>query len=168
MIRLHTLLAEISLETATPYQTQFTWVPRDDGYEADAQADAIELRFDMSRMWSRDGDEYAFAYAVPATTGFTVSHAKSAVHGQLSYLRVLRTALEALLDFLAQHAPDAVDVTGFDTNARKDLQKTRLYRHLLSYHATRLNQLGYDTLWRGGRIWIVRTAATRYNALTQD
>ena len=94
MIRLHTLLQEISLETTAPYVTQFVRTPvtySAVGYESEAQAADIRIAFEMSPLWR-----------------YTVTHAKSVVHVPLSYLRILRTALEALLDFLAQHAQTRV------------------------------------------------------------
>lgn len=170
MIRLHTLLQEISLETTAPYATQFVWTPGEAGYDSEAQAADIRIHFEMSPLRSAEGEEFAFAYAMPSHTssGYTVTHAKSVAHGQLSYLRILRTALEALLDFLAQHAPQAVDVTGFDTAAHKDLQKTRLYRRLAEANRARFQQLGYDILWRGGRLWIVQTGTARHTRLQQQ
>jgi hypothetical protein len=39
---------------------------------------------------------------------------------------------------------------GSDTAAEKDLQKTRLYRRRAQANRTRITQLGYDSLWRGG------------------
>jgi hypothetical protein len=64
----------------------------------------------MESNWSRDGEEYAFAIAMPGFGGhgFTVSHAKSDVTGQLSYLRVLQTAGEAILDFCMPNVHQAL------------------------------------------------------------
>jgi hypothetical protein len=162
-------LAEITLGSIAPYATQFVWRSKDDGYETQVQCDGIEVQFEMDSNWSRDGEEYSFAIAMPGAPGgpvYTVTHAKSAVTGQLSYLRVLQTAGEAILDFCMQYAPTAVDVTGFDTEAGKDLQKTRIYRGLLHANAAKLAAGGYHILDRNGKLYIV--TRNRYDATGID
>lgn len=151
-------LAEITLGGIAPYATQFVWRSHRDGYETRVQCDGVSVQFEMETNWSRDGEEYSFAIAMPSGmtgTGFTVTHGQSAVSGQLSYLRVLQTAGEAILDFCMQHAPTAVDVTGFDTESGKDLQKTRIYRGLLHANAGKLAAAGYRILDRNGKLYIV-------------
>jgi hypothetical protein len=166
MIRLRDLLAEITLGSTTPYATQFVWSDTGQrvGYETKVQCDGVTVVFEMDANWSPDGEEYSFAIAMPGSTsgGYTVSHQRSAVAGQLSYLRVLRTAGEAILDFCAQHAPSAIDVTGFDTEAGKDLQKTRIYRGLLHANAAKIAAAGYTILDRNGKLYIV--AKQRFDA----
>ena len=141
-----------------PYATQFVWRGHRDGYNTQVQCDSVLVEFGMDRQYSVDGEEYAFAIGMPGFGGqsFTMTHAKSAVGGQLSYLRVLQTAGEAILDFCSQYAPEAVDVTGFDTESGKDLQKTRIYRALLAANAAVLATSGYTVLDRSGKLFIVR------------
>lgn len=157
-------LAEITLGSIAPYATQFVWRSKHDGYETKVQCDSVLVEFGMESNWSRDGEEYAFVIALPGFGGhgLTVSHAKSDVTGQLSYLRVLQTAGEAILDFCSQYAPEAVDVTGFDTESGKDLQKTRIYRGLLHANADKLAAAGYRILDRNGKLYIV--TRNRYDA----
>ena len=157
-------LAEITLGSIAPYATQFVWRSKHDGYETRVQCDGVLVEFGMESNWSRDGEEYAFVISLPGFGGhgFTVSHAKSDVTGQLSYLRVLQTAGEAILDFCAQYAPAAIDVTGFDTESGKDLQKTRIYRGLLHANAGKLAAAGYRILDRNGKLYIV--TRNRYDA----
>ncbi len=169
MIHLRDLLAEITLGSTTPYATQFTWSRKSTGYETSAMCDGVEVQFEMDSNWSSDGEEYSFAIAMPggrARSGYTVTHSKSEVAGQLSYLRVLQTAGEALLDFCAQHAPSAIDVTGFDTESGKDLQKTRIYRGLLHANAAKIATAGYRILDRNGKLYIV--AQGHYDATGID
>jgi len=158
MIHLRDLLAEITMGSTSPYATQFVWRDVDAGYETKVQCDGVTVVFEMDANWSPDGEEYSFAIAMPGGggAGFTVSHHRSDVAGQLSYLRVLQTAREAILDFCAQHAPSAIDVTGFDTEAGKDLQKTRIYRSLLHANAAKIAAAGYTILDRNGKLYIVR------------
>ena len=154
------LLAEITMGSIAPYATQFVWRDVDAGYETKVECDGVTVLFEMGTQFSRDGKEYAFAIAMPGhymLNGFTVTHSNSMVAGQLSYLRVLQTAGEAILDFCAQYAPDAVDVTGFDTDAGKDLQKTRIYRGLLHANAGKLAAAGYRILDRSGKLYLVTT-----------
>jgi len=169
MIHLRDLLAEITLGHVEPYATQFVWsdsgaIGPEGGYETKVQCDGVTVVFEMGSQYSADGEEYSFAIAMPGSTsgGFTVSHQRSAVAGQLSYLRVLRTAGEAIFDFCAQYAPSAIDVTGFDTGAGKDLQKTRIYRSLLHANANKIATAGYRILDRNGKLYLV--ARGRYDA----
>ena len=169
MIHLTRLLAEINLGSIAPYATQFVWRSKHDGYETKVQCDGVLVEFAMESNYSVDGEEYAFAIAMPGTPGgpvYTVTHARSGVAGQLSYLRVLQTAGEAILDFCAQYAPEAVDVTGFDTESGKDLQKTRIYRGLLHANAGKLAAAGYRILDRNGKLYIV--TRNRYDATGID
>jgi hypothetical protein len=166
MIRLRDLLAEITLGSIAPYATQFVWSDKGErgGYETKVQCDGVTVVFEMDANWSPDGEEYSFAIAMPGGggAGFTVSHWRSDVGGQLSYLRLLQTAGEAILDFCAQYAPSAIDVTGFDTEAGKDLQKTRIYRSLLHANANKIAGAGYTILDRNGKLYLV--ARGRYDA----
>jgi hypothetical protein len=172
VILLRDLLAEITLGHVEPYARQFVWSSKDEsnGYETKVQCDGVTVLFEMESIWSRDGKEYAFAIALPGATGrgFTVSHGQSFVTGQLSYLRVLQTAGEAILDFCSQHAPAAVDVTGFDVESGKDLQKTRIYRGLLHANAAKLAAAGYGILDRTGKLYIVRKSAADATGIEND
>jgi len=159
MIHLRDLLAEITMGSIAPYATQFTWSPVDAGYETRVHCDGITVLFEMGTQFSREGEEYAFAIAMPGQymlNGFTVTHSNSTVAGKLSYLRVLQTAGEAILDFCGQYAPTAVDVTGYDSQAGKDLQKTRIYRNLLHANAAKIAGAGYTILDQNGKLYLVR------------
>ena len=164
MIRLQDIITEITLGSIAPYATQFVWQDDrdwDSGFVTRVNCDGVTVVFEMGSQYSQDGEEYAFAFAMPGSMAgeFTISHGRSHVAGQLSYLRVLRTAGEAILDFCAQYAPDAIDVTGFDTEAGTDLQKTRIYRGLLHANAAKLAAAGYGILDRSGKLYIVRKSA---------
>ena len=91
-----------------------------------------------------------------AAGGWTVSHARSASRGQLSYLRLLATAKHAILDFCTQHAAAAIDVTGFDANSVKLQQKTRIYSAALSKSVADLYAVGYAIRQRAGILWHAR------------
>ena len=158
MISLRDLLAEITLGSIAPYATQFTWHQVDAGYETKVQCDDVTVLFEMGSQFSREGEEYAFAIAMPGQymlNGFTVTHSNSTVTGKLSYLRVLQTAGEAILDFCGQYAPTAVDVTGYDSQEGKDLQKTRIYRNLLHANAAKIAGAGYRILDQNGKLYLV-------------
>ena len=163
-VRLKEPLAEISMGSIAPYATQFVWSGKHGGYETKVQCDGVTVIYGMELQYSPDGEEYSFAMAMPGGTGsgFTVSHWLSDVPGTLSYLRVLRTAEEAILDFCAQYAPDAIDLTGFDTDAEKDLQKTRIYHNLLHANADKIAAAGYVIYDQTGKIYLI--ARRRYDA----
>ncbi len=160
MIRLKNILTEISLNSIAPYATQFTWRDEGDGiHEAEITAEGNRIIFAFVLMTRHHGAEYSFAMLSQdrGREGFTVSHARSAAAGSVNYLRLMRTAGEAVLDFLAIHAPVSVDVTGADTaSTEKDAQKTRIYRALLSANAARIATAGYTVLDRGTHLYLVR------------
>jgi hypothetical protein len=156
VILLRDLLAEITLGSTTPYATQFVWTESaDDAYETDVDCDGVTVKFHLQ---GNQPGEYAFAIVTKmGVSGWTVTHGRSAIRGQLSYLRILRTAMEALLDFCSQHAPQAIDITGFDSSADKDLQKTRIYRDIAQANSAQLRAIGYLVFYRNGRLWLVRS-----------
>ena len=159
MIRLQDLLREITMGSMAPYTTQFVWQQAGRGYETVAPCDGIPVKFSLTENWSAEGVEYAFAIATPSSqagSGYTMTHDNNTTAGQLSYLRVLATAAEAIFDFCAQHSPQAIDVTGFDPSQKKDLQKTRIYRGLMHTNKTRIQQAGYRILDSNGKLWLVR------------
>ena len=163
MIRLRDLLTEISIGGIRPYATQFTWTQEGMGHwECKIDADGEPIIFAFVLTDARMGGEYGFAMMSQdrSREGFTVSHARSAAAGQVNYLRLIRTAAEAILDFASIYAPMSIDVTGSDTTStEKDLQKTRIYRGLLSANAARLASSGYTVLDRSGKLYIVRRSS---------
>ena len=156
MIRLQDLITEISLGGVEPYTTQFIWKENGDWREAEINADGVPITL---AMVPEPHNEWGFAIVTPTADGHgvTVAHAKSAARGRVNYLRLMSTVAEAILDFVAQWQPAAVDVTGSDTSSlQKDLQKTRIYRGLLAANAARLAASGYTVLDRSGKLFIVR------------
>lgn len=156
MIRLQDLITEISLGGVTPYATQFTWAANGDWREATIDADGVSI---ILAMVPDRFNEWGFAIVTPTADGHgvTVAHSKSAAVGRVNYLRLMSTVAEALLDFVTQWQPESIDVTGSDTaSMQKDLQKTRIYRSLLSANAPRLERAGYIVLDRSGKLFIVR------------
>ncbi len=156
MILLKQLLSEISLGGVQPYTTQFTWRLEGDWREATIDADGVKINLSMV---PEGYNEWGFAIITPTADGrgVTVAHSRSAAVGQINYLRLMSTVAEALLDFVAQWQPAPIDVTGSDTaSTQKDLQKTRIYRGLLSANAARLAAAGYTVLDRSGKLYIVR------------
>lgn len=166
MIRLKQLLREITMGSMAPYATRFVWEPAvisgDRGYVTLVLCGGINVKFSLfEENRSAEGIEYSFAIAMPSSqahSGYTMSHDGNTTGGQLSYLRVLATAAEAIFDFCAQHSPQAIDVTGFDPSQAKDLQKTRIYRGLMHANKTRIQQAGYRILDTNKKLWLVRVA----------
>ncbi len=160
MIRLKTLLTEISLGSIRPYATQFTWTQEGRAqWETRINADGEPIIFVFVMSDARDGGEYSFAMMSQdrSREGFTVTHARSAAAGRINYLRLISTAAEAILDFARIYAPMSIDITGSDnTDTNKDLQKTRIYKRLLDANAAALATAGYTVLMRHGKLWLVR------------
>ena len=158
MIRLQDLITEISIGGVQPYATQFAWSLNGGHREAEIDADGERITFAFTPHNFREWD---FAILAPTAdrAGWTVAHARSAAVGRVSYLRLMSTVAEAILDFVTAWQPESIDVTGSDTTStEKDLQKTRIYRAMLQANATRLAEAGYTWLYRSGKLWIVRSS----------
>ena len=160
MIRLQDLITEITLRNIQPYATQFTWLQEGTHHwEARIDADGEPMQFVFVRVSHEFNGEWSFAMMSQdrSREGFTVSHARSAASGRINYLRLLRTAAEAILDFARIHAPAAIDITGSDTTStEKDLQKTRIYREMLQANSAAVASAGYTVMDRNGKLWLVR------------
>lgn len=162
MIKLRNILTEITLGSVEPYATQFVW--KEDPYlgqtyyESAFNADGQQVEMQLSPLRTADGErEYLFIYMVENRWGTTsFSHTSSMARGRVNYLRLIRTVGDALLDFCEQYAPDAVDVSGGDSDPVMAQKKTRIYAAFLRDNAARLSTAGYTTMQRGKSIWIVR------------
>lgn len=160
MIRLIDILQEITFGGIEPYQTQFVWsVLTSLRYETRFQADGQPVRFQMDTYG--DTGEYEFVIVMENRSGIpfgTVTHFNSAARGQINYLRLLRTAGEAILDFCAQHAPKSIDVSAVDRDPARAEQKNEIYKNVLLHNRDRFTQAGYGLSIRANQIQIVRNA----------
>ena len=147
MIQLRTLLAEITLGGVTPYATQFTWKPTMVGHrDTTFQADDITITLAMVNLGAQ---QWSFAILTPTQDGegHTVAHDRSMAVGRINYLRLMSTALEALMDFATQWQPASIDITGSDTSSgAKEQQKSRISclvsGEYVSHHHSRISRLG--------------------------
>ena len=169
MIRLTQLLTEITLTGAAPYATEFTWDEQSSSrmdiefVETRVSCDGQLMAFNFDKQWGRD-DEANWSFSILAkstghdTPGYrwTISHAQSDASGKISYLRLMSTVLECILDFIRIYDATSIDVTGSDNSADKDLQKTRIYRALLAANAAEITTAGYRVLDAGGKLFLVR------------
>lgn len=173
MILLRDLLREITFGGVTPYVTQFTWkrIGGNDWLESQFAADGQDITFAFTRLHRND---WGFAIITrdtrnPDLGNWTVSHKHSAATGQVNYIRLMRTAAEAIRDFATQWAPEAIDVTGSDTSSdAKDLQKTRIYRTLLDANASELASIGYVLKSYMGKLWLVRKSTADATGIEND
>ena len=169
MIRLKTLLTEITLTGAAPYATEFTWDEQSSSrhdiefVETRVSCDGQLMAFNFDKQWGRDDEaNWSFSILAKSTdpdterTGWTISHARSDASGKISYLRLMSTVLECILDFIRIYDATSIDVTGSDNSADKDLQKTRIYRALLAANAAEITTAGYRVLDAGGKLFLVR------------
>lgn len=156
-------MAEITLGSIAPYATQIVWdamTKPTDAYESRFNADGVEI---VMTMLHGGDNEWYFAFLMPTaqqnawSAGRTTSHAKSGATGQTRYLRIIRTVGEAVLDFCSTHAPEAVNVSGADSDPDKTAQKTRLYAAFIQDNASRISSIGYTMSRRGDELWLVRT-----------
>ena len=168
MIRLQDLLTEIGIGSVDPYVSNFVWRENGEHREAEIDADGVRILFAFTPHNSREWD---FAILTPTREpgGWTAAHARSAATGQISYLRLMSTVAEALLDFIADWQPESIDITGSDTSStEKDLQKTRIYKSMLASNAARLATSGYTWLHRSGKLWIVRKTSYDASGVADD
>lgn len=156
MILLKTLITEITL--GRPYTTQFAWhsVSRNsEVYESEFDAEGINVQMTMLHG---GGNEWSFAFLLPAAGGRTTSHSRSISTGA-NYLRIITTVGEAILDFCAQRAPESINVSGADSDSDKAAQKTRLYASFIHHNSTRIASMGYVARMYGSELLLVRTNA---------
>ena len=158
MIKMQSLLTEITLGGVTPYATQFTWKRMTDteSRETTFQADGVAITL---AMVDQGHQQWAFAILTPTHDGEgqTVAHDRSAAAGQVNYLRLMSTVAEALIDFATQWQPASIDITGSDTSSgAKERQKSRIYRALLASNMGRISAAGYRVLDIASGLWLVR------------
>lgn len=167
MILLKQLLQEITLSNVAPYATEFDWDTvgnaAQDTVECKVICDGIPMVFNFGLQWGRDDElNYSFSIIAPSTdpdTGrrnWSITHSRSDAAGKLSYLRLMRTVTDAILDFVRIYSPTSIDVTGSDNLPDKDMQKTRIYRALLAANSAELATAGYTVLDRSGKLYLVR------------
>jgi hypothetical protein len=158
------LLQEISLASIQPYATQFAWEDHwGDGssWSCKIQAEQVAIQFKiLSEGYS--GTRWNFGFWMPSAAGaFTTSASGGAAGGQLSYLRILSTCLEALRDFANTHTVDYMDISGADSSAPKGAQKSRIYMELFKANA---NMFPDFTVTQPNADKLVLTRTQRYDA----
>lgn len=164
-------LTEITLNAVQPYATQFTWQPMGstDQWKCTVTADSSNIEFVMVQGLD---NEWFFAFTMPTRNtnplfgGRTTSHTKSGAVGQLNYLRLIRTAGEAILDFCANHAPESVNISGADSDSDKEHQKTRLYAAFVRDNWARIASAGYMSMQRRDQLWLVRRSNADATGIT--
>lgn len=137
MIRLKTLLTEISMTGLTPYATQFTWrlFSSSHMYDTQVNIDATILNMTMQRddPYS-ETSAWTFAFFLPNKHDagrFTFNARDSTSPADISYLRIMLTCAYAVRDFADTHPVDVIDLSGHDSGYGKSAQKTRIYHELL-------------------------------------
>lgn len=175
MIKMQDILTEITLGAIEPYATQFVWSDASDGtslekpQETHFDADGVKITIVMVPENSeRSPGQWSVAILAPTTdgAGVTVAHDRSGAVGRVSYLRLLSTTIEALLDFIAIHRPESIDITGSDTtDPLKQKQKNRIYRALLRNNNSKFISSGYNVFDQNGKLWLIhRGVANHRNA----
>ena len=164
MIRLASLLTEISLASVSPYATQFVWRrphPEDDIWEADFVADSQPIKMVMQRWRTpipAHEYEYQFAYFTRGRDdrGWSTASSNSAASGDLNVLALLKTVALAIRDFSDQTPDcDVIDVTGADSAMAKGEQKSRIYQEL--FRANGMNT-GFAMKSYGGKLYLIRNS----------
>ena len=170
MIRLKSLLAEISLGSVTPYATSFVWRrthPEDDIWESDFTAESQRIKMVMQRWRTPVPDhdyEYQFAYFTRSAddNGWSTTASNSASRGEINVLALLKTVALAIRDFSEQTPDcDVIDVTGADSASDKGEQKSRIYQALFRDNGM---ASGFDMKTYGGKLYLIRTVGRTADA----
>ena len=169
MIKLTNLLTEISLNTVTPYATQFAWRDRyGDGEVWESQFTAESQPIVLSMQWwsnSRltDSGEWQFSYFVRGANdqGWTTNAAVGTARGKTNIFRLFKTIGYALRDFIDSQSSktdnskpvNVIDITGSDSAVGKSEQKSRIYAELIRSS----NELtDFELLHGAQRLFLVR------------
>lgn len=138
MIRLKSLLTEISMTGLTPYATSFQWrlFSNSHMYDTKVTIDDAILNMTMVRddPYSETSD-WTFSFFLPNKHNpgrFTYNALDADAPADTSYLRIMLTCAYAIRDFADTHDANRIDVSGFDSGAGKSAQKTRIYHALLN------------------------------------
>lgn len=169
-MKLRDILWEIEMGSSAPYATSFKWYALGELYEAHVTAEGVDMEFIFIGGTRDASNSYSFAFSMPDARrpGLkTTTNRDSTAVGKLSYIRVLRTAMEALIDFIRYKRPEVLDLSGADSSLEKSFQKTNIYKKLLDQNVVRLNQLGYaheydDTL---GKLIIYRKSFNTHDKI---
>jgi hypothetical protein len=171
MIRLASLLTEISLASVSPYATQFVWRrthPEDDIWECDFVADSQPIKMVMQR-WRTPlphfESEYQFAFMTRGADdrGWSTAGGNTSASGAVNVLALLKTVALAIRDFSDQTPDcDVIDITGADAAYAKGEQKSRIYAEL--FRANGMNT-GFAMKEYGGKLYLIRT---QINGRTAD
>lgn len=165
MIRLKSLITEISL--GQPYQTQFVWRTESWGEAAvfDTPNSTIEvLAVKSSLEYAGNNNTWSIGFSTKTPTGWSVNQTtRRGTETQRNtvdaaeYLRILSTVAEAAFDFIAQRAPLTITFEPYDSDAKKQRQKTAAYMSLLRSAESRLKSMGYHyAVSQGGEVMITR------------
>jgi len=137
MIRLKTLLTEISMTGLTPYATSFTWRLFSSSRMYDTKVTIEGTTLNMTMLRDDPYSETAawtFSFFLPNKHDagrFTFNASDSDTPDNTSYLRIMLTCAYAIRDFADTHDADQIDVSGHDSGYGKGAQKTRIYHELL-------------------------------------
>lgn len=173
MIRLASLLTEISLASVTPYATQFVWRqhhPEDDIWECDFQAGEPNwdtqsggihhIKMVMQR-WRTPvphfESEYQFAFMTRGADdrGWSTASGNTSAAGAVNVLALLKTVALAIRDFSDQTPDcDVIDITGADSAYEKGEQKSRIYAELFRANGM---TTGFTMKQYGGKLYLIRT-----------
>ena len=163
MIRLASLLTEISLASVSPYATQFVWHQRhvaDDIWECDFVADSQPIKMVMQRWRTPVPDheyEYQFAFMTRGADdrGWSTAGGNTSAAGAINVLALLKTVALAIRDFSDQRPDcDVIDITGADAAYEKGEQKSRIYAELFRENGM---HTGFTMKEYGGKLYLIRT-----------
>lgn len=164
MIRLASLLQEISLASVSPYATQFVWTKphtEDAIWECDFVAASQPIKMVMQRWRTPIPNfeyEYQFAFFTRGADdrGWSTAASNTSASNAVNVLALLKTVALAIRDF-ADQTPDCdvIDVTGADAASQKGEQKSRIYQELFQANGM---HTGFAMKSYGGKLYLIRTS----------
>lgn len=180
-MKLKDILLEIDVRNE-PYTKSFNFREGIGSYEAEIDVAGTSVIFAF-HPYDEPGDEehhqseWSFSFGIenknageqddtehyPEPYGkWTTNNSDSIKPEGLSYLRLVNTAFEAIINFIEKYRATAVDVTGYDKDQTKTLQKTRIYSALLNANAARLAAHGLSIIQTKYKLWVVTKQSKRW------
>jgi hypothetical protein len=143
MIRLKTLLSEITFGTSEPYVDKFVWHEYQESFRTSFKDDVdntIDVVFDQNVTLGYDEDaSYELSFWVNKSYDANKANA-----GQANYIRIMATIAAALYSFINYaDYPHMIEFSGSDSDPEKAAQKARLYQQFATTNKTKLADLGY-------------------------
>lgn len=144
MIRLKTLLNEITFGNSVPYENTFEWTKYQESVRTtfdDDSGNVIDVVFDEQAPSDDLAESSSYELSFWVNDSY---NAQPNITGETNYIRIMATIAAAIYSFItyAQY-PDMIEFSGSDSDPKKAEQKTRLYKMFAISNKAKLANMGY-------------------------